>query len=176
MLSSPSRTKIVECVQGPGLRGEPPGTDAIHGEDLDHGPDNGLERGSAIVEFIFLAVLLMVPVAYLILTVGQVQGGAYAVVGAADQAAKVFVLHKDLPAAQQAAEQAVQLAVEDMGFDAANAELSISCDGGCFTVGATVKARVELRVELPLVAALPGINATAATVDATAAQKVGRFK
>ena len=118
MLSSPSRTKIVECVQGPGLRGEPPGTDAIHGEDLDHGPDNGLERGSAIV----------------------------------------------------------QLAVEDMGFDAANAELSISCDGGCFTVGATVKARVELRVELPLVAALPGINATAATVDATAAQKVGRFK
>lgn len=49
------------------------------------------------MEFIFLAVLLMVPVAYLILTVGQVQGGAYAVVGAADQAAKVLFCTKTCP-------------------------------------------------------------------------------
>lgn len=134
------------------------------------------ESGSAIVEFIFLAVLLMVPVAYLILTVGQVQGGAYAVVGAADQAAKVFVLHKDLPAAHLAAEQAVQLAIEDMGFDPESAELTISCDGGCLTAGSTISAHVELRVELPVVGSLPGVNATAATVDSTATQKVGRFR
>ncbi|MGO2539792.1 MAG: hypothetical protein ACTH8J_01475 [Specibacter sp.] len=128
------------------------------------------------MEFIFLAVLLMVPVAYLILTVGQVQGGAYAVVGAADQAAKVFVLHKDLPAAHLAAEQAVQLAIEDMGFDPASAELTISCDGGCLTAGSTISAHVQLRVELPVVGSLPGVNATAATVDSTATQKVGRFR
>ncbi|MGP9502590.1 hypothetical protein ACT3TS_10295 [Specibacter sp. AOP5-B1-6] len=134
------------------------------------------ESGSAIVEFIFLAVLLMVPVAYLILTVGQVQGGAYAVVGAADQAAKVFVLHKDLPGAHLAAEQAVQLAIEDMGFDPASAELTISCDGGCLTAGSTISAHVQLRVELPVVGSLPGVNATAATVDSTATQKVGRFR
>lgn len=179
MQLSPSRAKTiahVERVECHRLRGEPPRTGGKHGQDLGQEPDQGLERGSAIVEFIFLAVLLMVPVAYLILTVGQIQGGAYAVVGAADQAAKVFVLHKDLPAAQQAAEQAVQLAVADMGFEPANTELTISCDGGCFTAGVTVRARVELSVELPLVAALPGIDASAATVDATAAQKVGRFK
>ncbi len=140
------------------------------------GPEHEPEQGIAIVEFIFLSVLLMIPVVYLILTVGQVQGGAYAVVGAADQAAKVFVLHKDLPAAQLAAERAVQLAMEDMGFDPDHAELTISCDGGCSTAGVTVRARVQLRVALPVVGTLPGMHAMAATVDATAAQKVGRFK
>lgn len=151
---------------------------SLSNEPQQTGPSRpaAAESGSAIVEFIFLAVLLMVPVAYLILTVGQVQGGAYAVVGAADQAAKVFVLHKDLPAAHLAAEQAVQLAIEDMGFDPASAELTISCDGGCLTAGSTISAHVQLRVELPVVGSLPGVNATAATVDSTATQKVGRFK
>ncbi len=136
----------------------------------------GAEEGSAIVEFIFLTVLLMVPVVYLILTVGQVQGGAYAVVGAADQAVKVFVLHKDASAAEGAAVQAMEMAVADMGFDPANAQLSIVCDGGCFTPGTLVTAHVQLRVELPVVGSLPGVTANAATVDSTATQKVGRFK
>lgn len=137
---------------------------------------NGAETGSAIVEFIFLAVLLMVPVVYLILTVGQVQGGAYAVVGAADQAAKVFVLHDDLPTAQASAEQAMHMAVTDLGFDPANAQLTIACDGGCLTPGTIVTAYVQLRIELPVVGSLPGVTANAATVDSRATQKVGRFK
>lgn len=139
-------------------------------------PASNPEQGSAVVEFIFLAVLLMVPLVYLILTVGQVQGGAYAVVGAADQAAKVFVMQRDLPAAQLAAEQAVRLAVEDMGFEASAAQLTISCSAGCLTPGTTVSAHVQLRVELPVVGAVPGVNANAATVDSIATQKVGRFK
>lgn len=139
-------------------------------------PSEGGEQGSAVVEFIFLAVLLMIPVVYLILTVGQVQAGAYAVVGAADQAAKVYVLNGDASSGRQAAEQAVRLAMEDMGFDAENATLAITCDGGCLTAGAKVHARVELRIELPVVGAVPGVAATAATVHATASQKVGRFK
>lgn len=134
------------------------------------------EAGSAIIEFIFLAVLLMIPVAYLILTVGQIQGGAYAAVGAADQAAKVFVLHKELPAAHEAAEQAVRLAVQDMGFDPDSATLDLNCDPDCSTAGAKVRAHVQLKVELPVVGSLPGVNATAATVESTAMQKVGRFK
>ncbi|MGA7206728.1 MAG: hypothetical protein WBX27_19110 [Specibacter sp.] len=140
------------------------------------GATTGPEAGSAIVEFIFLAVLLMVPVAYLILTVGQLQGGAYAVVGAADQAAKVYVLQSDDGAARSSAEDAVALAVADLGFDPANASLTITCDGGCLTPGSTVRARVSLTVELPLVAAIPGVNLQAATVESSATQKVGRFK
>src|SRR5213080_4024602 len=64
------------------------------------------ERGSAVVEFTFLSLLLMVPLVYFIITVGQIQGGSFAVVGAADQAAKVFVAQPDAQSAQAAAEQA----------------------------------------------------------------------
>ncbi|ALE06646.1 hypothetical protein AL755_16210 [Arthrobacter sp. ERGS1:01] len=145
--------------------------------EMPHAPpaDNG-ERGSAIVEFVFLAVLLMIPVAYLILTVGQVQGGAYAVVGAADQAAKVYVREPDEAAARQAAGDAVAMAITDMGFDADAATLTISCDGGCLTPGTVVRASVTLKVPLPFVAAIPGMNLDATTVESSAIQKVGRFK
>jgi hypothetical protein len=144
-------------------------------------PDSTLEgqtaqEGSAIVEFIFLAVLLMVPVAYLILTVGQLQGGAYAVVGAADQAAQVYVLQSDDGAGLSSAEEAVALAVSDMGFEPSDATLTITCDGGCLTPGSTVRATVSLTVELPLVTAIPGVRLQAATVESSATQKVGRFK
>ncbi|ALE92655.1 hypothetical protein AOC05_10625 [Arthrobacter alpinus] len=134
------------------------------------------ERGSAVVEFVFLAVLLMVPVAYLILTVGALQGGAYAVVGAADQAARVYVLQGDEGTALQAARQAADIAVTDMGFDPAKSTLTITCDGGCLTPGATVTAQVRLRVDLPLVTGIPGVDLQAATVESVATQKVGRFK
>ena len=36
------------------------------------------EGGSAVVEFVFLAVLLMVPLFYLVMTLSRVQAGAYA--------------------------------------------------------------------------------------------------
>lgn len=151
--------------------------------DAEWGPDDGGRRGptgeegSAVLEFVFLAVLLMIPVVYLVLTVGSLQGGAYAVVGAADQAAKVFAAHQDEAGARAAAEQAVALAIADQGFDAGEATLEISCgSGGCLSAGSTVTATVTLRVPLPVVASLPGISAHAATVDATASQVVGRYR
>lgn len=134
------------------------------------------EEGSAIIEFVFLAVLLMIPVAYLILTVGQMQGGSYAVVGAADQAARVYVLAPNQGAAQESAQQAVNMAVKDMGFDPAQTTLSFSCTADCLTPGTIVTAKVTLVVELPLVSSVPGVTLQAATVESAATAKVGRFK
>ncbi len=135
------------------------------------------EQGTAVVEFVFLAVLLMIPVVYLVITVGQLQGGAYAVTGAADQAAKVYVAAPDPASARAAAEEAVLLAMADYGFDDAGARLDIGCDpAGCLSPGALVTATVTLAVPLPLVSSLPGGGPTAATVDASASQIVGRFK
>ena len=61
----------------------------------------------------------MVPLVYFIITMGQLQGGAFAVVGAADQAAKVFVAQADAAGGRAAAEQAVLLALADHGHSAA---------------------------------------------------------
>lgn len=129
-----------------------------------------------MVEFVFLCVLLIIPVAYLILTVGQLQGGSYAVVGAADQAAKVYVLQSNEAVARTAAERAMAMAVSDMGLDPSQAVLTLSCSAGCLTPGTIVTATVSLGVELPLVSALPGVNLRAATVESVGTAKVGRFK
>src|SRR5215217_5918557 len=82
------------------------------------------ERGSAVVEFTFLALLLMVPLVYFIITVSQIQGGSFAVVGAADQAAKVYIAQPDAATAQAAAEQAVAIALADFGHPVEGARVA----------------------------------------------------
>lgn len=138
--------------------------------------DGSSEKGSAVVEFTFLAVLLMVPLVYFIVTVGQIQGGAFAVVGAADQAARVFVAHEDPVAGAQAAERAAVLTLADFGHDAERAQVVATCDAGdCTSTGSSVTITVRLAIDLPL---LPfgdlGIHAT--EVDASATQLIGRFR
>ena len=135
------------------------------------------EEGSAIIEFVFLAVLLMIPVVYLVLTVGQLQGGAYAAVGAADQAAKVFAGSANEAAARAAAETAVELAAADIGLAPDAATLVVSCSSSnCLTPGSSVTATVRVTVPLPLVPTLPGLQLEAATLEASASQQVGRFR
>jgi hypothetical protein len=135
----------------------------------------GDESGSAVVEFVFLGVLLLVPVVYLVLTVGQLQGGSFAVVGAADQAAKVYV---DAPTVQDAdarARDAVRLALSDFGFSEDQAAVEIACSAECLAPGSTVTVVVRLDVPLPLIPAIAGTHPSAATVDAAATQVIERF-
>ena len=127
------------------------------------------------MEFIFLGVLLLVPVVYLVLTVGQLQSGSFAVVGAADQAAKVFV---DAPTPEEAharARAAALLTLSDFDFTEDQASIEISCDTECLAPGSSVQVVVRLEVPLPLVPDLLGASPSAATVDALAVQIVEQF-
>lgn len=133
------------------------------------------DGGSAVLEFTFLGVLLLVPVVYLVLTVGAVQGASFAVVGAADQAAKVFVDSETPDEAHARARQAVELAVTDFGFPPGGAAVSITCGGTCLERGSSVTVDVVLHVPLPLIPTMPGLNTSAATVDSSATQLVERF-
>jgi Flp pilus assembly protein TadG len=141
------------------------------------GPDNGSEQGSAVVEFTFLSLLLMVPLVYFILTVGQIQAGSLAVVGAADQAAKVFVAQPDAMSGRAAAEQAVLLALADYGYETANATLETSCQpADCTAAGSAVTATVQLTVPLPFVPFSEDLHLDASRLTASATQLVGRFR
>lgn len=135
------------------------------------------EEGSAVVEFTFLALLLMVPLVYFIITVGQIQGGSFAVVGAADQAAKVFVAQPDAPSAQAAAEQAAIIALADFGHDAGQARVSTRCDpADCQAAGTAVTVTVNLTVPLPFVPFNEDFRLKASEVEASSTQLVGRFR
>lgn len=135
------------------------------------------QEGSAVVEFTFLALLLMVPLVYFIITVGQIQSGSFAVVGAADQAAKVFVAQPDARSAQAAAEQAALIALADFGHDAGQARVSTRCDpADCQAAGTAVTVTISLTVPLPFVPFNDDLRLTASEVEASSTQLVGRFR
>lgn len=139
--------------------------------------DNSPEQGSAVVEFTFLSLLLMVPLVYFIITVGQIQAGSFAVVGAADQAAKVFVAQPDAMSGRAAAEQAVLLALADYGYESGSASLVTSCQpADCTAAGAAVTATVQLTVPLPFVPFSDALHLNASRLTASATQLAGRFR
>jgi Flp pilus assembly protein TadG len=135
------------------------------------------ERGSAVVEFTFLALLLMVPLVYFIITVSQIQGGSFAVVGAADQAARVYVAQPDAATAQAAAEQAVAIALADFGHRAEGARLTTTCSpADCQAAGSAVTVTVSLTVPLPFLPFSNDFRLSASEVEASSTQLVGRVR
>ena len=106
------------------------------------------EHGTAVVEFVFLTVLLMVPLFYLVMTVSRVQAASYAASTAAREAGRVYVTAEDESSAGARAAAAARIAFEDQGFRTTDAHLSVGCDG-------TPCLRPEGRVELTAVVAVP---------------------
>lgn len=144
----------------------------LQAADAGTGPG---EEGSALVEFIFLGLVLLVPVVYLIVTAGQVQGAAFAAVGAAESAAKVYADAEDPEAGEQRARVAAELAFTDFGFQPEEMLLDISCSAQCLSPGSTVTALVSFDVPLPLNPGLPGMDFAPVSVDSSSTQIVERY-
>lgn len=113
------------------------------------------DAGSAIVEFCFLAVLLMVPLTYIVLTAFRVQSAAYAVSSATREAGRAFLLSPGSgEGAYSDALAAARIAAADHGLELGAGDLSLSCspDPACpLVAGQRVEVRVGLQVPLPLV-------------------------
>ncbi len=135
------------------------------------------DRGSAVVEFVVLAVLLLVPVVYFVITMGVLQGATYAAVGAADHAAKVFATAPDAASGRMRAEEAVQVAVSDFGMETGRATMTVTCSrADCLEAGSAVTVAVAIEAPLPLVAAWGERGLAAGRVEASATQIVGRYR
>lgn len=135
------------------------------------------ESGSAVVEFVFLGVLLLVPVVYFVITVAALQGASFAAAGAADHAAKTFAQSADEGAAQAAAQASVRVAMSDFGLAEQSTRLELTCDRSpCLQAGAAVRAVVRVDVPLPFSPVTRGFGLTVGRVDASATQIVGRFR
>lgn len=109
------------------------------------------DSGNAIIEFVYLAVLLMVPLVYVLLTVFRVQGAAYAVSSAAREAGRVYATSETGDAAGDRAVAAATIVMSDSGLELDPQQLDIVCsDDPCLTPGATVDVRMGHEVPLPL--------------------------
>ncbi len=137
------------------------------------------DRGSASLEFLTAGLLMLVPLVYLILTLGAIQSAALATEGAARQAARVFVQAPTVGEGATAAQRAFDLALADHGVDAQDTTLTISCaprPTECLTRRGWVTVEVSARVPLPLVPPVFDLRVPLAVpVEASATQQVSRF-
>ncbi len=96
----------------------------------------GDQSGSALVEFVFIAVVVFVPLIYIVAGFSAVQRGVFASTAAAREAGRALGTAPDPATGQARAERAAQLAVEDQSVDATDVRLAYAPAGaGCDAAG-----------------------------------------
>lgn len=146
-----------------------------HGVSGWHAGSRVGEEGSATVEFVFLSLLVLIPVLYFTLTVTRIQAAGFAVSGAADQASRLAVHAKDERSARAAMERTVDLALADQDIPSGTAQMTVTCQPEeCQRPGTAVTVQVTVDVELPFTP--PGLGLDVAHVSASGTQIVGRFR
>jgi Flp pilus assembly protein TadG len=137
------------------------------------------ERGTAIVEFVWLGILLLVPLLYIVLAVFDTQRAAYAASAAARSASRAFVTSPDQATAYARAEAAARLAFGDQGIEAADFTLVLTCRPNpdrCLTPGSVVAAEVRSAADLPLMPTVLGGNTPRIAVEAIHRSPYGTFR
>jgi Tfp pilus assembly protein PilX len=109
------------------------------------------EGGTAVVEFVVLAVLLLIPLIYLVMVMARLQAGSYAVSQAAREAGRAFVTAESGAAAQSRASAAARIAFLDHAFEDVG-RVVVRCDGTpCLRPDGRVETTATVSVPLPLV-------------------------
>jgi Flp pilus assembly protein TadG len=123
------------------------------------------DDGNAMLEFVTIAVVLMIPLVYVLLTVFELQRAAFAASAAAREAGRAYVTAPSADTALDRAQTAADLALADQLPGDPHAALDVT---DTFSPGASVRVTVTYRVKLPLAGSLATIPVTAthvATVD-----------
>lgn len=102
--------------------------------------DDDPDRGSAIVEFIGLGLLLLIPVIYLVVTVARVQAASFAVVAAAEQAGQAISVLEAKDVDRTGIHDVAAVAAQDHGFAPQDLTVTVDCsDGTCASPGAVAR-------------------------------------
>lgn len=124
----------------PGPTDQAPGRSSLHGDD-----------GRAVIEFVFLAVLILVPLIYLVLVAGRLQAATFAAAHASREAGRVFVTSGSDDQAGAQARAASAMTFEDFGFTEGTS-VQISCSAApCLSPDGEVTTTAVVVVDLPLV-------------------------
>jgi Flp pilus assembly protein TadG len=137
------------------------------------------ERGTALVELTWLAILLLVPLVYIVLAVFEVQRAAFAVSAAARSAGRAYVLAPTDGDGLARARASAAMALEDQGLELTSAGLAVSCrpdPGDCLAPGSVVRIDVVCPVRLPLIPSALGDNTPSFRVEATHTVPYGTFR
>jgi Flp pilus assembly protein TadG len=117
------------------------------------------DRGSALVEFCWVGLVLFIPLTWIVVSVFEVQRGAFAVNGAARAAARAYALAPDDATGEARAQAVATRTLADQGSDGMVADVRVTCGGlrSCHTGTAVITVVIRSRVAMPL---LPKVLAT----------------
>ena len=137
------------------------------------------DDGSAALEFITIGVILLVPLAYLVLTLGAVQETMLGAEAAARHTARVIGQAENPDAAARSGDAVLASIIDEYGMNPDDVGIVLTCapvESPCPAAGATVIVRVETYVSLPFVPQIFGLDrATRIPLEAAAAQKISRI-
>jgi len=137
------------------------------------------QSGSALVEVVWLSVLLLVPLLYIVLTAFDVQRAAFGVSGAARAAARAYSLAPDEGSAPGRARAAAAVALQDQRIPPADVALRVTCrpvPGNCLAPGSEISVQLQYQVPLPLVPRALGGGRPSVRVDASHTVAYGTFR
>lgn len=146
-------------------------------ERIRTGAERG-DEGAAALEFILVGLVLLVPVVYLVVALGAIQGHTLGAEAGARHIARAVATAENVDGADARAARILSAVASEYGMDPDAVDVRVTCTSGgaCPRAGATVVVTVGARVGLPLVPPVLGLDHLAAVpVEATAAQKVSRF-
>lgn len=137
------------------------------------------EAGSASVEFLLVALVLLVPIVYLVVALGAIQGQALGVETGARQLARTIAEAPDAASADARAARVRDAIVAEYGLDPDEVGVEIACRApaaSCPEAGSVLSVTVTASVSLPLVPPILGLDRFARVpVQAVSVQKVSRF-
>ena len=125
----------------------------------------------------WLGLLLLVPLLWIVLSVFEVQRGAFAVTSAARSAARAYALADTDAAGREQARAADPAGAGRPGRRRPGLPLRRSAaTAGCHEAGSVVTVRVWHGVDLPLLPGLLGGDAPSFRLDSTHTVPVGQFR
>lgn len=137
------------------------------------------DDGSASIEFIFVGLILLVPLVYLVIALGAIQHHSLGAEAGARHIARAISTAENAEQARERGDAIFRAIVDEYGMDSRSVDVDIQCSEpatSCPTAGAIVTVRVTTSVRLPLVPAVLGLEDLAKIpVEAQSVQKVSRF-
>jgi Flp pilus assembly protein TadG len=137
------------------------------------------QRGSALVELSWLGILLVLPVLWIVMSVFQVQRGAFGVSAAARAAARAYSLAPDDASGLVRARTAARVALDDQGVHGASLDVRVTCTpypADCHQGTSVITVSVHSRVLLPMMPSALGGSRPSFALDATQTVPIGQFQ
>lgn len=136
------------------------------------------DPGSATVELVWLALLLLVPLIWLVISVFDVQRGSFGVAAAARAAGRAFALAPDDASGRQRAELVARQALADQGLGDAPLRLSVTCTpypSNCHDGTSVITVHVRTSVVLRMLPDVLGSGQPTFALSATQTVPIGRY-